>query len=138
MNVHPINPLVLIGTPYAPLGADPLEGFDCFGLVQYVRRTCFGLATPIEGSPREPEMTILANMLTGRWRQIDPPGEPGDVVAMAMSRGRPMHHVGVVLDEGVLHAWCGISRRGGGVMLTPWGHLREFFPVHEVWSTWPS
>lgn len=131
------DPRALIGAPYVRLGDGP-RGFDCFGLIVYVRREFFGLRTPVVGTPREPQAAILANTLTGAWRQVEPPGVPGDVAVMACATIHGPHHVGIVLTEGVLHAWQGSPRGGGGVMLTPWRALRAVFPRVEVWTTWPS
>lgn len=132
------DPRALIGTPYVRFGSDPRVGFDCFGLVRYVRREYFGLDTPIAGTARAPEIAILASRLLLCWRETVAPGAPGDVAAMAAAHGRALHHVGVVLDDGVLHAWCGLSARGGGVVFTPWRQLHASFPCVEVWTTWPS
>jgi cell wall-associated NlpC family hydrolase len=132
------DPRALIGAPYLRGGADPLSGgVDCFGLVVYVRRAYFGLVTPIAGTPRNVQAAIDASTRLRAWHQVPPPGAPGDVATMSTARSRPMHHVGVVLAEGVLHAWCGLSMRGGGVLLTPWRTVRATFPVLEVW-TWQS
>lgn len=133
-----MNPRELIGVPYVRSGEDR-RGFDCFGLIVYVRRECFGLRTPIAGTPREAEAAILASTLTGAWREVGAPGVPGDVALMASARAHAPHHVGIVLTEGVLHAWQGSSPRGGGsVMLTPWRAVRAAFQRVEVWTTWPS
>jgi cell wall-associated NlpC family hydrolase len=141
MNATHHSPLDLIGIPYASGGANPAAGFDCWGLVEYVRRECYGLNSPLvtddERSGVRALRTIEFAKKNGQWFLIDPPGDPGSVVGMSFMDGARLHHVGVSLGaRGVLHAWCGVLSRGrGSVTLTPWARLRDIFKVVEVY-TW--
>lgn len=133
-----MNPADLIGAPYELDAAGP-GAFDCWGLIEYVRRECYGLATPIEApadhAPRAVMAAITATIAAGSWRRVDPPGAPGDVVGLARKPRGELHHVGVVIPGGVLHAFSDGST--GSVVLTPFDRLRLFFPQVEVFQ-WPN
>ena len=129
----------LIGCPFVLDGASP-AGFDCWGLVEYVRREAFALDTPIvppdSHGPLGAMHAISATIEGGRWREVPAPGAPGDVVGMARRSRGPLHHVGVVVEGGVLHAFSG-DRLTGSVMLTPFERLSMFFHQLQVFR-WPS
>ena len=131
-----MSPHRLIGTPYELGGRSPEAGFDCWALVEYARRECFGLPTPIAADIAEVS-AIAATRAAGQWREVAAPGRAGDVVLMSMRRCGPFHHIGLALAEGVLHAWRGSSGCGGCVVLTPWARLSAVYRLVEVWR-WPS
>lgn len=135
LTATPPTPLNLIGTPYRLHGATP-GGFDCWGLVLYVRREFYNLATPVDlpasHAPRAVMAAIARSRRLPRWRQVSAP-MPGDVVALSCSSLQPLHHVGVAVPDGVLHAYLGEARAGGSVVLTPWARLTLHFPAVEYW-----
>jgi cell wall-associated NlpC family hydrolase len=136
-----MNPRALIGIPFQ-FGADGPAAFDCWGLVKYVRREAFGLETPVVGleAYRDARMAIAAIDATRRelhWLRVAAPGAAGDVAGLARRRGGPLHHVGIVLDGGLLHAYQGEARAGGSVLYSPWERLAVHFPTIEVYR-WPS
>jgi cell wall-associated NlpC family hydrolase len=141
MNAVARTPLDLIGVPYVIGGSSPSAGFDCWGLVEYVRREYFGLVSPlVEQSERaglHALHTIAAAKRSPQWERIDPPGDPGAVVGMSFAGKLFLHHVGVSLGaRGVLHAWSGVLAGGrGSVTLTPWLRMQDRFQVVEVY-TW--
>jgi len=106
--------LLLVGTPYKRDGASPTEGFDCFTLLEYVRRVYYRRATPHAGIPAPDIPSAQAAALAiyratgGRehmgspWIESD--GAQGCAVALGRSRFGRLHHCGVMLDGGVLHA----------------------------------
>lgn len=114
----------LVGTPYKRGGTTPADGFDCFTLLEYVRRTYYKRATPNAGIPADdipsPQAAALAiyRALGGRehmpspWREVEP--ADGCAVALGRSRYGRLHHCGVLLDVGILHAL-----EGAGVVYTP-------------------
>lgn len=136
---HQSSPLDLIGVPYLRGGVSPSEGFDCWSLVDYVRRQFFGLPSPLVDARARAGLasirTLEAARASAQWIQIVPPGDPGCVVGMAFAGRLFLHHVGVSLGPlGVLHAWAGIISNGrGSVTLTPWDRLADRFKVIEVY-----
>lgn len=90
-----------VGAPYRPHGEDPVDGWDCLGLVRYLRREIFGLETPsYRGlysaadavSPDNVERLLRSNMAA--WRPVAP--RPGAVVLFHWF-GRDAH-VGLILS----------------------------------------
>ena len=134
-----MNPAGLVGCPFVLDGASP-QGFDCWGLIEYVRREAFGLPTPIvEPVTHEARDVMIATRATierGAWCEVHPPGRPGDVVGMARKSRGELHHVGVVIEGGVLHAFSG-DRLTGSVILTPFERLGLYFRQLEVYR-WPN
>lgn len=150
------DPLTLLGVPYVLGSCDPAIGFDCWTLVDYVRKECFGVSTPLsvnlcDGPRIQPSERPLSGVnrvavkhaqrlienaqRTGAWRRIDAPGFPGCVVGMSLSSRMALHHVGIALAPGVLHAWGGATAgRVGSVILTPWERLRPLFADVEVYE----
>lgn len=135
------DPRELIGAPFTPGGDSPAEGFDCYGLLRYVRARYYGLATPVAGgelleraSLAASTRTVAATRAGGAWRQVAPPGAPGDCVLLGRRRASSPSHMGVVLEPGVLHAFRGESGTGGSVILTSWRRLVLVFGTVEVWA----
>jgi cell wall-associated NlpC family hydrolase len=134
-----MNPLELIGTPFELGGTTP-AAFDCWGLVEYVRRESFGLATPIVELAEDHGTYAAVRAIDAsrkHWQKLAAPGRPGDVVGMARRSSGPLHHVGVALEHGVLHAYRGETGVGGSVLFTPWARLVFTFPLVEVFR-WPN
>jgi cell wall-associated NlpC family hydrolase len=128
------DPTRLIGIPYVRGAADPAVGFDCWTLVEYVRREYFGLATPLVSPGYRSGAGMIADaQASGHWHKLSV-ASPGAVVGMAMAKRLPLHHVGVAIEGGVLHAWNGYSANAGSVMLTPWTHLKPMFARAEVYE----
>lgn len=109
-----MKPTDLIGRPYA-LPSEPPSSFDCYSLVEFVRRECFGLPTPI---PYAVESLVSPNDVGRVWLTVEhmdvwqPVKEPvdGDIVKLERA------HVGVYCCGAVLHAWRASGR--GSVVLT--------------------
>jgi hypothetical protein len=125
------SPAALVGVPYRRNG-EGLDGLDCYTLVRLVRERYFGLPTPLAYTPAQ-QLSAPASAALGwhharrLWTPCTP--HPGCVVGMARwSRGR-LHHCGVLIDEGVLHAMA-----DAGVMLTPLERLRSYFAQVECFE----
>jgi len=109
-----LPPESLVGVPYKRGGTSPAEGFDCFTLLEYVRRVYYGTKTPHAGIPAAEIPSAQACALAiyratgGRehmpspWVQTDP--VDGCAVALARSKYRRLHHCGVLVDSYVMHA----------------------------------
>lgn len=114
----------LVGVPYVRGATDPAVGFDCFTLLEYVRREFYGRTTPTAGMPA-PHLTSAQAAALGIYRALGGhehtpgpwvPCEPTDGCAVALGRRRfgRLHHCGVLVDSHVLHAL-----NSAGVVLTP-------------------
>lgn len=129
----------LVGTNYAPGGRDPAAGFDCYGLMAYVRREYYGRPSPVLGIPSPPipstRAAALAIYLTlggaervgTKWFQVEPVG--GSAVAMGNWSFSRLHHCGVMVGDGVMHALEGV-----GVVWTPHRRLSEIYSRVEYFE----
>ena len=131
--------MLLVGTPYRRGSNDPREGFDCFTLVRYVRKHCFERETPAGGIPVEhltsSQAAALAiyRTLGGKERIGSPwlefPHAQGCVVALGTWKVSRLHHCGVLIDDGVLHAL-----ESTGVVWTPLMRLHELYARVEFFE----
>jgi len=136
MNAAPDNPLDLIGVAYLRGSDDIAQGFDCYTLVRFVRAYYYGRPTPLAAPPARkwqgPAACALGMHHARRatrtraplWQQCEP--HLGCVVGLARFKVERLHHCGVLIPEGVLHAM-----RDAGVMLTPCARLTELFAQVE-------
>ena len=103
----------IIGRPYA-LPSDPPWTFDCFSLVEFIRREFYQLPTPIPFevtslATKDINRVIVKVVQLGTWVKVKNP-QPGDVVHMETN------HIGVLVPNGVVHAWRCRSGLGSVVM----------------------
>lgn len=131
MNAEQAIPL--IGIPYKIDGMTP-EGFNCWGLIYYVRKNFFDVALPLIpiGDDETCRDVFKAKVNAGHWEAVAIPGH-GDPVLM---RDGNASHVGIYLDldgGGILH-----SLEGVGVVFTKMVHLRSlgfsrsvFYRIHK-------
>jgi cell wall-associated NlpC family hydrolase len=115
---------MLVGTPYHRGGMDPVQGFDCFTLLEYVRREFYGRDTPTAGIPAADLTSAQAAALgiyralgghehtPGPWVSCDP--VDGCAVALGRTRHGRLHHCGVLVENQVMHAMESV-----GVALSP-------------------
>jgi cell wall-associated NlpC family hydrolase len=134
---HPA--MLLIGIPYLRGAETPRDGFDCFTLVRYVRKNWFSRATPTGGIPAEQltsaRKAALAVFLAfdgkeridSPWLECDPCD--GCVVALGVWKVSRLHHCGVIIRDGVLHALP-----TAGVVFTPMRRLREMYARVEFFE----
>lgn len=130
MNEHPA--MLLVGLPYVRGGNHPAEGFDCYTLMSYVRQRWFHRATPTVGIPSARLSPVRAGALGifralgGKERIASPWIECARACGCAVALGRwrigRLHHCGVVIDQGVLHAL-----HTTGVVWTPLDRLRDLY-----------
>lgn len=134
---HPA--MQLVGAPYTRGGVTPRDGFDCFTLARYVRQHFFKLDTPAGGLPTETMHSTLAaafaiyRALGGRERIGSPwlecEAAPGCMVAMGLWKVSRLHHCGVVVGPGVLHAL-----ENCGTVWTPMGRIRDLYARVEFFE----
>jgi len=139
MTEDPSNALVLIGARYKRGGETPAEGFDCFTLMQYVRRRYFNRSTPIVGIPatampsaRAAAFAIYRTLggkerIESDWHESAP--VQGAAVAMGQWKVSRLHHCGVVINDGVLHAL-----EHAGVVWTPFPRLISLYARVECFE----
>ena len=123
--------LALVGTPYA-FPSDPPHSFDCWSLVKHVRIKQ-GLPCPLPFRDSE-EWCVPGNLerATMRARSLWQP------MPWSMTRSPPAYamavlspsHVGVVVEDGVLHALC----RNASVVWTPISAALKVWPETEWWT----
>ena len=126
------DPMELVGVPYKRGGTDPASGFDCFTLVRYVRQEYFGRETPAGTMPTEHLTSAQAAALAifralGGQERINTPWvecEPaeGCVAALGMWKVSRLHHCGVLVNAGILHAL-----ESPGVV---------WMPIERVWDVY--
>jgi hypothetical protein len=134
---HPA--MTLVGAPYVRGGNTPWEGFDCFTLVRFVRKHHFSRETPTGGIPAEKltsaRKAALAVYLAfdGKERIASPWLEcmptAGCLAALGQWKVSRLHHCGVVVGEGILHA---LDRCG--VVWTPMLRIRDLYARVEFFE----
>jgi hypothetical protein len=118
MSIEKINKYV--GIKWKKLGSSFTEGVDCWGFLRLFYSKEFNLDIPgdyhtllnpdsIDFSRRE-KVEMIRSFEEGKkssvWERID---SPEDNCAVAMSCGTKIHHVGVWLNGGCLHAVEGMG-----------------------------
>jgi cell wall-associated NlpC family hydrolase len=127
------SPLQLIGVPYLIGGRSPALGFDCFTLLAYVRWHWYGRATPIALDLTARPMSATRACAWGiarsvsAWRACAP--SEGCAVALGRAPRSRLHHCGVMVGGGVLHAF-----ERTGVVLTPLDRLPGVFARVECYE----
>ena len=105
-----LNPLELIGKPCA-VNPNPPYSFNCWGLVEYIRKMCFDLETPLIISyeetldPEGPIKKLFESGNLSKWRVILSNYNVGDVVLLATNDKNNFNHVGVFVKTNfIMHA----------------------------------
>jgi len=134
-----LPPESLVGCPYKRGGTNEADGFDCFTLLEYVRRVYFGRKTPHAGIPAADIPSAQAAALAiyratgGReymhplWVATDP--VDGCAVALGRSKYGRLHHCGVLVGNNVMHALdtC-------GVVLSPLERIGDLYGRMEFYE----
>ena len=117
-----------IGRPWRR-GAQGPEEFDCWSFVRWVERERFGrdlaeiiVPEPPPGASRVGAYARAFAAHPEEWAKWRPTSTPAEGDAVAMSKGREIHHVGLWIDAdrgGILHCLDEI-----GVILSPVAALR--------------
>lgn len=129
----------LVGTRYTRGGVTPASGFDCYTLMAYVRHHYYARPTPVHGIPspdipsaRAAALAIYRTLgglerVGTKWHNTEPVS--GVAVAMGAWSFSRLHHCGVVVGNGVLHAL-----EGAGVVFTPHNRLSEIYSRVEYFE----
>ena len=135
-----VSPLQLVGVDYVRGGVTPEVGFDCYTLLAYVRWHWFDKPTPFAGIPARKLTAAQAcaiglrrafgqrERMASPWRQLMVP-LPGCAVALGRLRLGRLHHCGVWVADGVLHAYESL-----GVVWTPGARVPELFARVEYYE----
>ena len=112
----------VVGLPWKKGGRDPIEGFDCWGFFKWFYAEIVGIKLnyDIDLKPGDTKPIIKAFKIateSGEWFKIDVPKQ---FCAVALSMNSRIHHVGVWVDEGCLHATEGL-----GVVYNSMRHLKR-------------
>ena len=121
-----------IGLPYRE-GARGPDAFDCYGLVAAVFRAAHGVELPDwhadtpgpQGASRAISAALAGETAGGRSERVEVPADYD--IAVVGSANRP-HHVGVVIDGGVLH-----SSKPFGAAWQPLPRFRTLYPIVEFY-----
>ena len=121
-----------IGLPYRE-GARGPDAYDCYGLVAAVLRAAHGVELPDwyadtpgpQGASRAISAALAGEAAGGRSVKVETPADYD--IAVVGSATRP-HHVGVVLDGGVLHA-----AKAFGAAWHPLPRFLTFYPLTEFY-----
>lgn len=97
-----------IGTKWVNGGRDIAIGVDCWGLLQHVYRQHYVIELPSFVGVDAKDNMAVARLIGEReqWQEIKTPIEG---CAVAMSKNKALHHVGVFVCGMVLHAVEGIG-----------------------------
>lgn len=107
-----ININNIVGIPWKNGGRTPQDGFDCWGFFKWFYAEKLGITIPYDYPylPGETQKIAVAfrDRMAGdeTWIKID---SPENFCGVALSIGRVIHHVGVWVNDGCLHATKGVG-----------------------------
>lgn len=97
----------IVGLPWKEGGRTPEEGFDCWGFFRwfYTDKLNIDIEEDYHFKPGDTKNIVRAFLgatnKTGGWLNIE---EPLQYCAVALSMNKKIHHVGVWVNGGCLHA----------------------------------
>lgn len=97
-----------IGIPYK-IGGEDRNGIDCYGLVYLVMREQFNVLLPSHGKHINCKRVLMRELTSGFLKQLEfgqiyQVEKPRDFDLMIQQRARAVLHIGVFVNNGVLHA----------------------------------
>jgi len=114
--ITPIYPDTIInnvvGLPWKKGGRTPNEGFDCWGFFKWFYTNILNVDIQDEYSYQPGETKNIVRAFSsatgegGKWVKVD---EPTNYCAVALSMNKYIHHVGIWLEDGCLHATEGLG-----------------------------
>lgn len=125
-----------VGLPYRE-GARGPDAFDCYGLISGVLKAARGVSLPDfyqdapgpQSASRAISAALAGEVAGGRSVKVETPQDYD--IAVVGSTSRP-HHVGVVIDGGVLHA-----SRAFGSAWHPFTRFKMLYPHTEFYAWRP-
>lgn len=122
-----------VGLPYRE-GARGPDAFDCYGLIAAVLKAARGVSLPDfyqdapgpQSASRAISAALAGEVSGGRSVKVETPQDYD--IAVVGSTARP-HHVGVVIDGGVLHA-----SRAFGSAWHPFSRFQMLYPHTEFYA----
>lgn len=110
--IRDFDPKKYIGKPWLKGGRDIDNGVDCWGLFESIYRIEFNIDLEeqyhyLPGETRKISNAFKNAIESKRWGKID---APDTGCAVALSMGKKIHHVGIWVKDGCLHAveGCGV------------------------------
>lgn len=126
------DPNKYIGKPYLAKGRTP-QGFDCWGLVLWILDKEYGVNLIDRHVVDCDDLrSVLRAFKRGRffWNKLDSPRD-GCVVGMSKNVNNDLHHAGIMVSGGCLHAV-----KGSGVVFNKLNVLKWYqYPKIEFY-TW--
>lgn len=100
-----------IGIPYKKGGRNPQEGFDCWGLVAYIYEKELGIKFKqqyniVSGETLKITKAFKTAIDSNTWMKIVIPEQ---FCGVALSQNKKIHHVGIWVENGCLHAIKGVG-----------------------------
>ena len=125
-----------VGLPYRE-GARGPDAYDCYGLVMAVFRAACGVSLPdwyqdgpgTRAASRAISAALAGEVSGGRSVKV---AEPADMDIAVVGHASRAHHIGVVINGGVLHA-----ARAFGSVWHPLPRFLTYYPETEFYRWHP-
>lgn len=117
-----------IGRPWVNGGRDIQSGVDCWGLLCHVYRQHYNINLPVFIGVDAADNRAVAKLMNqhDQWRELPTPMEG---CAVALSKNKALHHVGLYVCGRVLHAMEGqgvVSQTVATLTAKGWTTIRYF------------
>jgi cell wall-associated NlpC family hydrolase len=108
-------------------------GMDCFTFAEHFRKNEYNKDTPLSvpsfcDAKNDLEAVFVSAINQQKYITTQTP-KNGDLCVMSKKRFGKWHHVGIYLDNGVIHC-----TKPGGVQYHPLDRLKILFPFYEFYT----